>query len=45
VVYEEVRAVFSEVETANLTLAISTINAWNRLSIALGARSGREVRS
>ncbi len=45
VVYEEVRAVFSEVETVNLTLTISTINAWNRLAIALGAHSGREVRS
>ena len=44
-VYEEVRAVFDETETVNLTLTISTINAWNRLAIALGAHSGREVRS
>jgi len=39
-VYEEVRAHFSDVETVNLTLVISTINAWNRISIALGAHSG-----
>jgi AhpD family alkylhydroperoxidase len=41
VVYEEVRAHFSDVETVNLTLVISTINAWNRISIGLGAHSGR----
>jgi AhpD family alkylhydroperoxidase len=35
-VYAEVRAHFSEVETVNLTLAITTINAWNRIAIALG---------
>jgi AhpD family alkylhydroperoxidase len=33
-VYEEVRKHFSEKELADLTLAIATINAWNRLSIA-----------
>jgi AhpD family alkylhydroperoxidase len=38
--YEAVRAEFTEVETVNLTLAISTINAWNRIAIALGAQSG-----
>jgi alkylhydroperoxidase family enzyme len=38
--YEAVRAEFTEVETVNLTLAISTINAWNRIAIALGAHSG-----
>lgn len=43
-VYDEVRAVFSEVETVDLTLAITTINTWNRLAIALGVRPGREVR-
>ncbi len=32
--YEAVRSQFSEKEMADLTLAISTINAWNRLSIA-----------
>jgi AhpD family alkylhydroperoxidase len=40
VVYEEMRAQFSDVETVNVTLVISTINAWNRISIALGAHSG-----
>jgi AhpD family alkylhydroperoxidase len=40
VVYDEVRAHFSDVETVNLTLVISTINAWNRISIALGTHSG-----
>jgi AhpD family alkylhydroperoxidase len=39
-VYEEVRAQFNDVETVNLTLVISTINAWNRISIALGRHSG-----
>jgi AhpD family alkylhydroperoxidase len=33
-VYDEVRRHFSEKELADLTLAISQINAWNRLSIA-----------
>jgi AhpD family alkylhydroperoxidase len=42
-VYEEVRAVFSDVETVNLTLAIATINSWNRLAIALGVHSSRKV--
>ena len=32
--YDAVRAQFSEAETAELTLAIATINAWNRLCIA-----------
>jgi AhpD family alkylhydroperoxidase len=32
--YEEVRKHFSEAETANLTMLIATINAWNRLAIA-----------
>ena len=36
-VYEEVRAQFSEMETADLTLAIATINAWNRMSISMRA--------
>jgi len=40
VVYDEVRAQFSDVETVNLTLVISTINAWNRIAISLGAHSG-----
>jgi len=33
-VYDEARPHFSETELADLTLAISSINAWNRLSIA-----------
>ena len=40
VVYDEVRAHFSEVETVNLTLVITTINAWNRIAISLGAYPG-----
>lgn len=32
--YEQVRPHFTEQELADLTLAIATINAWNRLSIA-----------
>jgi AhpD family alkylhydroperoxidase len=39
VVYDEVRAHFTDVETVNLTLVITTINAWNRISIAMGAHS------
>jgi len=36
--YDEVRAHFDEVETVNLTLVITTINAWNRIAISLGRR-------
>ena len=32
--HEDVRAQFNEKELADLTLAVATINAWNRLSIA-----------
>jgi AhpD family alkylhydroperoxidase len=32
--YEHVRKQFNEKELADLTLAVATINAWNRLSIA-----------
>ena len=42
-VYGEVRAHFSEAETVNLTLAITTINAWNRIAIALGAYPGHGI--
>ena len=35
-VYDALRTHFSEVETVNLTLTITTINAWNRLEISLG---------
>jgi AhpD family alkylhydroperoxidase len=41
-VYAQVREHFSEVETVNLTLVITTINAWNRLAIALGDFPGHE---
>lgn len=40
-VYEEVRKHFSEKELADLTLAVATINAWNRLSIAARTEPGR----
>jgi AhpD family alkylhydroperoxidase len=33
-VHEQARAHFSERELSDLTLAVATINAWNRLSIA-----------
>jgi len=32
--YEEVRSSFSEKELADLTCAVATINAWNRLAIS-----------
>jgi len=38
-VYDEVRQHFSEIETVNLTLVMTTINAWNRIAISLGERS------
>ena len=34
-VYEAVRREFTDTELAYLTLAIATINAWNRLNVAL----------
>jgi AhpD family alkylhydroperoxidase len=40
-VYDEVRAHFSDAETVNLTLVITTINAWNRIAISLGQHSTR----
>lgn len=39
-VYDEMRAHFNEVDAVNLTLVITTINAWNRLSISLGNFTG-----
>ena len=33
-VYQKVRKAFSEKELADLTLAVTTINGWNRLNIA-----------
>ena len=38
--YERVRAQFSDKEIADLTLAIATINAWNRLAIASRTEPG-----
>jgi AhpD family alkylhydroperoxidase len=40
-VYNNLRAHFSEAEIVNLTLTIATINAWNRIAIALGSHSSR----
>jgi AhpD family alkylhydroperoxidase len=39
-VYEEVRKYFNEKEVVDLTLVVTTINAWNRLAIALRAVPG-----
>jgi AhpD family alkylhydroperoxidase len=39
-VYDKVRGHFTEKELADLTLAVATINAWNRLSIAGRATPG-----
>jgi AhpD family alkylhydroperoxidase len=39
-VYEEAKAHFSEEELVNLTMAIVTINGWNRLAIAFRAVPG-----
>jgi AhpD family alkylhydroperoxidase len=39
-VYERVRPHFSEAERANLTLAIATINSWNRLNVAFRTPAG-----
>src|SRR5580692_8359120 len=39
-VYEEVRKYFNEKEIVDLTLVVTTINAWNRLAIALRAVPG-----
>ena len=40
-VFRETRAHFSEDELTNLTLAVATINAWNRLSIAFRIPAGK----
>ena len=39
-VYERVRVPFAEKELANLTLAITVINSWNRINIALRTPAG-----
>jgi AhpD family alkylhydroperoxidase len=38
--YEQVRRHFSEQEIVDLTLAVTTINAWNRIAISLRAEPG-----
>jgi len=38
--YERARAQFDEKELVDLTMAIITINGWNRLSIAFGSEVG-----
>jgi AhpD family alkylhydroperoxidase len=38
--YEEARRHFSERELADLTLAVATINAWNRIAISLRQDAG-----
>jgi AhpD family alkylhydroperoxidase len=39
-VYESVRSHFTEKELADLTFAVATINAWNRLAIASRSPAG-----
>ena len=39
-VYDATRAEFDEAELVRLTMAVVTINGWNRLAIALGADVG-----
>src|SRR5215472_15502993 len=39
-VYEQARAEFSETELAELTLAVISINGWNRLNIAFSTPAG-----
>jgi AhpD family alkylhydroperoxidase len=40
-VFEEARRSFSDAELVELTLAVSTINAWNRLAIAFRSVPGQ----
>jgi AhpD family alkylhydroperoxidase len=39
--YDALRSQFNEKEIADLTLAIATINAWNRLAIAMRSEPGK----
>ena len=39
-IYEKAREHFSEAELVDLAMAVATINAWNRLSIAFRAQPG-----
>ncbi len=43
--YEEVRKHFNEKEIVDLTFVVTTINAWNRLAIALRAVPGHYRRA
>jgi AhpD family alkylhydroperoxidase len=42
-VYEQVRAEFGEMELAQLTLAVVSINGWNRLNLAFHTPAGDYV--
>jgi hypothetical protein len=39
-VYDQVRKQFSEKDLVDLTLAVITINGWNRLNVAFGTVGG-----
>jgi alkylhydroperoxidase family enzyme len=39
-IYNAVKQSFTEEEMVNLTMAVITINGWNRLAIAFGAVAG-----
>ena len=39
-VYEKVRANFTDAELVNLTLAITSVNSWNRLNVAFRVQAG-----
>jgi AhpD family alkylhydroperoxidase len=41
--FAAVRAMFSEEETVNLTMAIGTINVWNRLAVSFRTEPGTYV--
>lgn len=40
-IYNALKEHFTDVEIVNLTLTITSINAWNRLTISLGEHAGR----
>ena len=42
-VYEQARSQFTEEELVNLTLAVATINSWNRFSIAFRSVPGATI--
>jgi AhpD family alkylhydroperoxidase len=44
-VFERTRAQFSETEVVNLTMAVVTINAWNRIAISFRAVPGSYQRT